>query len=68
MERKTGDMEIVRMERAARCAPSNTDEAVRMRHCERCEVPIGTMGLVTFRRKRKCNVCGGLVHAMGGTA
>ena len=65
MERKTSDSAIVRMERVERCAEANTDEAVRMRHCEHCEVPVGTMSLAAFNLLYKCGVCGQLVHAGG---
>ena len=43
MTRATSDREIVRLERAATCRPSNEAYERRMRHCESCEVPIGIM-------------------------
>lgn len=63
MERKTTDAEIVRLERAAICRPSNEDHTRRMRHCESCEIPLGTMTRRQFlrryvRNQGLCDACG----------
>ena len=55
----------IRRKRIARCEEANTDEATRMRHCERCEVPVGIMGLPAFNALHRCGVCSKLVHGGG---
>lgn len=51
-----------------RCAEANTDVAKRMRHCETCQVPVGTMELAAFLRLSRCKVCGGAIHIAGDDA
>jgi len=64
MARRTSNGEIILMERAAKCRPANEDRQRRMRFCESCEAPLGTMRLAEFVRryvslgKGLCPVCG----------
>ena len=48
--------------RIRRCGNANNDTAIRMRHCESCEVAIGTMSRKAFDKLKKCKACGKPIH------
>ena len=56
------DREMVILNRIKRCAEANTAEGERMRHCESCEVPVGTMTVDAFFDVGTCETCGKPVH------
>jgi len=58
------EREIATLERINRCSGANTAHGVRMRHCESCEVPVGTMLLEDFYRLRECTACKKPVHVV----
>ena len=49
--------------RIQRCVEANYATGPRMRHCECCEVPVGTMTFHEFDEMRRCPVCKQMVHA-----
>ena len=54
--------EAIDNQRILKCRPINEDPETRMRHCESCEVPIGTMSLDVFNATQSCPVCGNDIH------
>ena len=58
------DREIAVIDRINRCAEANMADGVRMRHCESCEVPVGTMTREAFYRLRECPTCGKPVNVV----
>ena len=58
------DKERAVLDRIQRCAEANTADGMRMRHCESCEVPVGTMKREAFYRMGECPTCGNPVNVV----